>query len=45
MTLREVADRQGLTFARIQQIERTALKKIAKRFGDLKIFLTSDKDY
>lgn len=45
MTLREVAERQGITFARVQQIERAALEKIAKRFGDLKIFLTSDKDY
>ena len=45
MTLREVADRQGITFARVQQIEKVALEKIAKRFGDLKIFLRSDKDY
>lgn len=45
MTLREVAERQGITFARVQQIERAALEKIAKRFGDLKIFLTADKDY
>lgn len=45
MTLREVAERQGITFARVQQIERAALKKIAKRFSDLKIFLVSDKDH
>lgn len=39
MTLREVADREGLTFARIQQIEKQALKKLAKRSKDLEDFL------
>ena len=39
MTLREIADREGLTFARIQQIEKLALKKLSKRSEDLKDFL------
>tara|TARA_B100000287_G_scaffold50693_1_gene44913 strand:- start:260 stop:508 length:249 start_codon:yes stop_codon:yes gene_type:complete len=39
MTLREIADREGLTFARIQQIEKQALKKLAKRSKDLEDFL------
>ena len=29
LTLREIAAREGLTFARIQQIEKSALKKLA----------------
>ena len=41
MTLREIADREGLTFARIQQIEKLALKKLSKRSEDLKDFLFS----
>ena len=41
MTLREIADREGLTFARIQQIEKQALKKLSKRSDDLKDFLFS----
>ena len=39
MTLREIADSEGLTFARIQQIEKQALKKLAKRSKDLEDFL------
>ncbi len=31
MTLREVADRLGISFARVKQIETEALKKIKKR--------------
>jgi len=31
MTLREIAKREGLSFVRIQQIEKQALKKIKKR--------------
>ena len=41
MTLREIAEREGLTFARIQQIEKQALKKLSKRSEDLKDFLFS----
>jgi len=41
MTLREVADREGLTFARIQQIEKLALKKLSRRSKDLEDFLIS----
>tara|TARA_B100000945_G_scaffold309050_1_gene299482 strand:+ start:512 stop:760 length:249 start_codon:yes stop_codon:yes gene_type:complete len=41
MTLREIAEREGLTFARIQQIEKQALKKLSKRSDDLKDFLFS----
>ena len=41
MTLREISEREGLTFARIQQIEKLALKKLAKRSQDLKDFLFS----
>ena len=41
MTLREIAEREGLTFARIQQIEKLALKKLSKRSEDLKDFLFS----
>lgn len=39
MTLVEVAKRLGYTPARIQQIEKRALKKIALRAADLKEFL------
>jgi DNA-directed RNA polymerase sigma subunit (sigma70/sigma32) len=39
MTLREIAERERLTFARIQQIEKSALKKLSKRSGNLKDFL------
>ncbi len=39
MTLAEVAKRLGYTPARIQQIEKRALKKIALRAADLKDFL------
>ena len=39
MTLAEVAKRLGYTPARIQQIEKRALKKIALRAADLKEFL------
>ena len=35
MTLREIAKREGLSFVRIQQIEKQALKKIKRR---LKLF-------
>jgi predicted DNA-binding protein (UPF0251 family) len=31
MTLREVADRLGISFVRVQQIHKTALKKMAKK--------------
>tara|TARA_R100000664_G_C2669712_1_gene82283 strand:- start:299 stop:538 length:240 start_codon:yes stop_codon:yes gene_type:complete len=31
MTLREVADRMGVSFVRIKQIEEKALKKMSKR--------------
>ena len=31
MTLREVADRLGISFARVKQIETQALKKLRKR--------------
>jgi DNA-directed RNA polymerase sigma subunit (sigma70/sigma32) len=34
MSLREVAERMGLSFARIKQIETKALFKIRKRFPD-----------
>jgi len=34
MSLREVAERMGLSFARIKQIESKALLKIRKRFPD-----------
>ena len=31
MTLREIADRLGISFARVKQIETQALKKLKKR--------------
>jgi|TARA_R110000823_G_scaffold240547_4_gene365470 hypothetical protein len=34
MSLREVAERMGLSFARIKQIETKALLKVRKRFPD-----------
>jgi hypothetical protein len=33
MTLREIGERLGISFARVKQIEDTALKKIRKREG------------
>ena len=38
MTLREVADRLGVSFARVKQIESAALKKIKKRMPSLRMF-------
>lgn len=38
MTLREVADRLGISFARVKQIESAALEKIKKRTPTLRLF-------
>lgn len=38
MTLREVAERLGISFARVKQIESAALKKIKKRGTSLELF-------
>ena len=38
MTLREVADRLGISFARVKQIETIALRKIKKRGASLELF-------
>ena len=38
MTLREVADRLGISFARVKQIESAALAKIKKRTPGLRLF-------
>ena len=38
MTLREVADRLGISFARVNQIETAALQKIKKRGTSLELF-------
>jgi len=38
MTLREVADRLGISFARVKQIETAALQKIKKRGTSLEAF-------
>jgi hypothetical protein len=35
MTLREVADRLGVSFVRIKQIQDVAHKKVLKRLGDI----------
>ena len=35
MTLREVADRMGVSFVRIKQIQDVAHKKMIKRLGDI----------
>ena len=38
MTLREVADRLGISFARVKQIESAALEKLKKRTPSLRLF-------
>ena len=38
MTLRAVAERLGVSFARIKQIESVAIAKIKKRTSSLKLF-------
>ena len=39
LTLREVADRLGVSFVRIKQIEEAALKKIRKKAKNKSIYL------
>jgi len=36
MTLREVADRLGISFVRVKQIQDVAFKKVLKRMNNLK---------
>jgi len=38
MTLREVADRMGISFVRVKQIQDQALKKVLKRFNRDKVY-------
>jgi DNA-directed RNA polymerase sigma subunit (sigma70/sigma32) len=44
MTLREIAKREGLSFARIKQIESKALIKLQKRLPDGEELLASSGD-